>query len=254
MTPAAAAKNVDPTPDDLARVERVRALPNMHEIGKDNSGLNLLLLQFSNRTTPQDKVQDLCAQIFDELTRSMVETTFPKKYDFVATPMAAADTDHNLSAYVPDTETKVVICLMLRAGMFSGLAANERLKMYGFTPRIDVMGIERVADEGHHITGAKVSYAKTETLWGHYGLFPDPMAATGSSLTKALQDYQERGYRWPKKLICLHAIAHPMAIETVLEEFPEAEFYVGRIDPRLTEESYIDPGGGDLGKRLTGRE
>jgi len=78
-------------------------------------------------------------------------------------------------------------------------------------------------------------------------LVVDPMLATGGSAAAALAALTRWGV---KQLAVLSIIAAKPGIQTVQEQFPDADIYVCAIDPELNSRKFIVPGLGDAGDRI----
>lgn len=74
----------------------------------------------------------------------------------------------------------------------------------------------------------------------------DPMLATGGSATAAIESLAEWGVRSIK---LISVIASQQGVDAVVARFPEAQIFVGAIDPELNAIKYIVPGLGDAGDR-----
>lgn len=122
--------------------------------------------------------------------------------------------------------------------------------------------------EGIHklIPSARVGhiglYRDPETLEAveYYAKFPsdieerdilviDPMLATGASAIEAISAIKKRGAT-KIRFICL--IAAPEGVKALEEAHPDVDIYIGALDEKLDENSYIIPGLGDAGDRLFG--
>ncbi len=77
----------------------------------------------------------------------------------------------------------------------------------------------------------------------------DPMLATGGSAIDAIHLVKKYGPR-SVKFMCV--IAAPEGLAALQEAHPDVEIYVGALDERLNENSYIVPGLGDAGDRIFG--
>ena len=77
----------------------------------------------------------------------------------------------------------------------------------------------------------------------------DPMLATGGSSAAAIRMLKEKGCR-NIHFMCI--IAAPEGIERMQKEHPDVDLYVGALDEKLNEHSYIVPGLGDAGDRIFG--
>ncbi|ASJ11223.1 uracil phosphoribosyltransferase [Thermococcus sp. P6] len=81
-------------------------------------------------------------------------------------------------------------------------------------------------------------------------IIADPMIATGSTLTKVLEEVKKYGK--PKRVIILGVLAAPEGIERIKKENPEVEIFVTKVDRELNKKGYILPGLGDAGDRAFG--
>ena len=77
----------------------------------------------------------------------------------------------------------------------------------------------------------------------------DPMLATGGSAIDAINLVKKYGPR-SVKFMCV--ITAPEGLAALQEAHPDVEIYVGALDERLNENSYIVPGLGDAGDRIFG--
>lgn len=77
----------------------------------------------------------------------------------------------------------------------------------------------------------------------------DPMLATGGSCVAAIKLLKEKGC---KNIHFMCIIAAPEGIARMQKEHPDVDMYVGSLDERLNEHSYIVPGLGDAGDRIFG--
>ncbi|NLL73329.1 MAG: uracil phosphoribosyltransferase [Clostridiales bacterium] len=77
----------------------------------------------------------------------------------------------------------------------------------------------------------------------------DPMLATGGSAVAAIDMLKKRGI---KKIHFLSLIAAPEGVERLQKAHPDVSIFIGNLDERLNEDSYIIPGLGDAGDRIYG--
>lgn len=77
----------------------------------------------------------------------------------------------------------------------------------------------------------------------------DPMLATGGSAVAAIQMLKNRGC---KKIHFMCIIAAPEGVEALQKAHPDVDIYIGVLDEKLNENSYIVPGLGDAGDRIFG--
>lgn len=101
-------------------------------------------------------------------------------------------------------------------------------------------------------------------------LIPDPMGATGGTVTRAVELYKEHVPGKAKKFISLHLVVTPEYIRRVSQEHPDIVIYALRLDRGLSssqalnslpgtypdeekglnEKDYIVPGAGGIGEIL----
>jgi uracil phosphoribosyltransferase len=77
----------------------------------------------------------------------------------------------------------------------------------------------------------------------------DPMLATGGSSIAAINMLKERGC---KNIHFMCIIAAPEGVEAMKKAHPDVDIYIGALDEKLNDHSYIVPGLGDAGDRIFG--
>lgn len=77
----------------------------------------------------------------------------------------------------------------------------------------------------------------------------DPMLATGGSAIQAVDFLKDKGCK-NIKFMCI--IAAPEGLDALRTAHPDIDIYVGNLDEKLNEDSYIVPGLGDAGDRIFG--
>ncbi|MFA4647307.1 uracil phosphoribosyltransferase [Pyrococcus kukulkanii] len=81
-------------------------------------------------------------------------------------------------------------------------------------------------------------------------IIADPMIATGSTLTRVLEEVKKYGE--PKRTVIVGVLAAPEGITKIKSKFPDVEIFVAKIDRELDDKGYILPGLGDAGDRAFG--
>lgn len=84
-------------------------------------------------------------------------------------------------------------------------------------------------------------------------LIPEPMLATGGTLTQVLTDLQDRGADIALVRV-VAVIAAPEGLKRLGEQYPQLQIYTAMIDQGLDERGFIVPGLGDAGDRAFGTE
>ena len=77
----------------------------------------------------------------------------------------------------------------------------------------------------------------------------DPMLATGGSSIAAVSMLKDKGC---KHIHFLCIIAAPEGIKAFQEAHPDVDLFIGAVDEKLNDHSYIVPGLGDAGDRVYG--
>lgn len=77
----------------------------------------------------------------------------------------------------------------------------------------------------------------------------DPMLATAGSATAATRELKSRGAEMVK---FVGIIAAPEGVQRMLDEHPDVDIHVAKLDRELDANKYIRPGLGDAGDRLFG--
>ncbi|MEL6347534.1 MAG: uracil phosphoribosyltransferase [Myxococcota bacterium] len=137
--------------------------------------------------------------------------------------------------------------------------------------RQDHIVASRVTDDAGQVTGASIQAAK---IGGGVRdaaiLIPDPMAATGASLSAVITRYQADPDGAPRVIAALHLIATPEYLRRMTTDFPELEIFAVRLDRGLSPAAvlgtrpgerwdeerglndiqYIVPGAGGVGELL----
>ncbi|MBX7143304.1 MAG: uracil phosphoribosyltransferase [Oligoflexia bacterium] len=132
-----------------------------------------------------------------------------------------------------------VVGSVLRAGV----ALHEGLlEMF---PDADNAFVGAYRQEGSAKVAVKLDYVGAPKLRGRVLIFGDPMLASGTSMIQALRAVMRFGQ--PKALYLAAVIASRQGVARVLKEFPEANLWVGAMDPKLDAKAYIVPGLGDAG-------
>lgn len=97
-----------------------------------------------------------------------------------------------------------------------------------------------------------LSYSAAPNLDGRTLIFSDPMLATGGSMQAALKALLRNGK--PAKIHLVVVIASKRGVAHIMKHFPQAELWIGVIDPKLNDKFYIVPGLGDAGDLAYGEK
>ena len=137
-------------------------------------------------------------------------------------------------------QDKVVVATILRAG----LALHDGILSYFDEADSAFISAYRKheADGSFHIHR---EYVTCPDLNDATLIICDPMLATGASFLDAIEALKPFG-TW-KRLIIASVIASEQGVSNIVSELPEADLWLGAVDPELNAKAYIVPGLGDAG-------
>jgi uracil phosphoribosyltransferase len=212
-------------------------------------------------------------RLYTRLLTAAVNTEFPRVRRDFETRMSTTTDRAVFSGEVVDRTTKIVTVDIARAGILPSQVCYDHLNelMEPDAVRQDHLIMSRVTNPQDEVVGAKVSGDKIGgPIDGRMVLFPDPMGATGSSMSTAISYYKEAHGGSPLRLVTLTLICTPEFIRRMREDHPEAVLYSLRLDrgmspddvlntvpgtrwdeeSGLNEQDYIIPGGGGFGELM----
>jgi len=230
-----------------------------------------LLGRLCTHACKQPTVSHLIRTLYQRLIHEVVNQRFPRSVQHLETRMIDHTEKGVFEGALIDPNTPVVSVDIARAGMLPSQVCFEYLNevMNPEVVRQDHLIMSRVTDEKEQVTGAHISGDKVGgPIDGRIVLFPDPMGATGSSLSKAISYFKANFGESPAQLATLNLIITPEFIKRIANDHPEVHMYAFRLDrgmsppdvldtipgTRWDEESgltsthYIVPGGGGLGE------
>jgi uracil phosphoribosyltransferase len=232
-----------------------------------------LLARFCARDTQQPEVGRLLRMLYGRMAHSVLSAELPRARMDVPTRMVTSSPEAVVRGTGIASQTRVVTVGIARAGTIPSQVVFDRLNelLDPECVRQDHLFMSRTTDAAGHVTGATWHDAKIgRDVDGRIVLFPDPMAATGSSMIGALDHYNTRLEGRPERCIAIHLIATPEYLRNVLRAHPRTEVYVLRLDRGLSppdvlgtipgmrwdeergldDHHYIVPGAGGVGEVL----
>ncbi len=223
------------------------------------------------KETVQPAINDLVAQIYGDLIRTVINVDLPRRAATVPTRMIDVNPAGVFQGEIVDRAVRVVVVGIARAGTLPSQVCYDLLNRL-LDPRLvrqDHLVMARKTDAAHRVTG-------TEILGNKVGgdvddavlLFPDPMGATGGSISEALDFYRKTVGGRPRRVIALHLIVTPEYLRQMRDHHPELTVYAVRLDRGLSpamvfdtlpgthwdqergldDRQYIVPGGGGFGE------
>jgi uracil phosphoribosyltransferase len=242
--------------------------PQVHLVGSPYT--LTLLAQLCAKDTEQPQVNQLVRTLYTDLVGQVLNGEFPRRNESVPTRMIAHTPLGIYQGQVIDPGVRAVCVDIARAGTLPSAVAYDMLNAV-LTPKLvrqDHIIMSRLLDNAEHVVGSAIGGAK---IGGDVDdaivLFPDPMGATGGSLSTAISMYKNKVPGTMRKVICLHLIVTPEYIRRMTTDHPDARIYALRLDRGLSppevfktkpgamptergldDKQYIVPGGGGLGE------
>ncbi|MCD6497906.1 MAG: uracil phosphoribosyltransferase [Deltaproteobacteria bacterium] len=239
-----------------------------------------LLARVCSPKTRQPVLNDVIGELYRQLVVEVINNEFDLASAEVETRMADVLRKDGqdpakavIEANLLDATIKAVTVDIARAGILPSQVCYRTLNQV-LDPdvvRQDHLIVSRAVDASDRVVGARISGEKIGgPVDGRMMLFPDPMGATGSSLSTAIQYYKDTFGGKPRKLITLNLIVTPQFLKRILSDHPEVTVYALRLDrgmshadvlaerlgarwdeeTGLNEHGYIIPGGGGFGELM----
>lgn len=212
-------------------------------------------------------------RLYQRLIGHVINDCLPKEIKEIETRMKEFHNEGVFNGFVFNTDTKIVTVDLARAGMVPSQVIFEELTHF-LNPKFirqDHFYAARLTNNEDKVTGVDISGSKIGgEIQDSYVLFPDPMGATGNTISEAIRVYKESVKGTAKKYICLHLIITPEYIQKINKDHPDAEVYALRLDRGLSSakalksipgeflaeekglnsKHYIVPGAGGVGELL----
>src|SRR5437588_2164960 len=229
------------------------------------------LARLCAKGTYQPDINRLVGELYRGLLRVIVNAEFPRRATATPTRMIDSTPQAVFHGETIDPEVRAVTVNIARAGTLPSQITYDFLNTL-LDPRLvrqDHFVMARVLDEAEKVVGARISGSK---IGGDVDdailLFPDPMGATGGSISTALEAYRDNVMGKPRKTIAAHLIVTPEYLKRVTIAHPDTIIYALRVDRGLSpeeifdtvpgthwdkergldERQYIVPGGGGFGE------
>jgi uracil phosphoribosyltransferase len=245
-----------------------------------------LLARVGEKDVVQPEVGRLVADLYRMLVHAVLAAEFPRTPVEVPTRMIDTTPEGvwRGEALRPDTESVVVA--LARAGLLPAQVTYDMLNevLRPAVVRQDHLALGRETDTSGKVTGAALGAAKIGgPIDGRMVLIPDPLGATGSTVSTVLGAYGRAARMAPgggagaasgggtaRRVIALHLIVTPEYLRRITADYPEVIVYAFRVDRGLSsadvlgtvpgtrwaeerglsDHQYIVPGAGGLGEVL----
>ncbi len=231
------------------------------------------LARLGARETGQPELGRLVRRLYEHLSLVVLAAELPRKRIDVPSRMVSSRPEAVYRGIALDRDAKVVTVGIARAGTVPSQVCyetlNELLDPAGV--RQDHLFMSRTVDEHGRVTGSSWHDAKIgREVEGRTVLIPDPMGATGGSISAAMTHYKTKLDGTPAVLIAMNLIVTPEFVQRVSADHPDAVIYAFRFDRALSpkevlatvpgthpelergldDHQYIVPGAGGLGELL----
>lgn len=240
----------------------------------DDPFLLSLLARIGSPEVGPTQLPRLVRTAYSRLVQEVLASEFPRKRQRVATRMTAVEPRAIYDGPVLDRETRLVLCAVIRAGILPAQACFESA-LEVLDPelvRLDFLNMSRITDDDQHVTGVRLDGSKIGgDVADSVVLLPDPMGATGGTICRAVEVYNELPGGAPRAFAAVHLMITPEAIRRITAMHPEVRIYAARLDRGLSSEralasepgafpdeergltdiDYIVPGAGGMGELLT---
>ncbi len=245
--------------------------PQFHLV--NNVYLESLLTRLCLAETNQPEINRLVEKLYQGLIQTAVNQVFRKEIKNFDTRMSTAHPGIELTAQVFSQNTKAICVNLARAGTFPSHICYDFL--HSILPaenlRQDHIFAARLTNVSQQVTGTHLgSFKIGGSVENSTVIFPDPMGATGGTLTSAMDYYEKQIDGQADSYIALHLIVTPEYLKKVLNHSKRIQVFALRVDRGLSssdvlksplglywdqekglnENQYIVPGAGGLGELL----
>lgn len=177
-----------------------------------------------------------------ELLAYEISRTF--KFETISVPTSQGNAEINVPV------DQVVLVPVLRAALpfYLGFLRIFSLSETGF------IGASRELEGEKDQIEISMSYLASPDLTGKTLILIDPMLATGKSFEKSVRNLLLKGK--PEKIHLAAVVAAPEGISYLEEQLKDIGYslWIGALDKKLDEKSYIVPGLGDAGDLSFGKK
>lgn len=232
-----------------------------------------MLARLGQKGVLQPEVGRLIDGLYRTLAHNAIAAEFPREVRAVPTRMVEITPRGIWTGQTVATSTPTVVVALARAGLVPAQVTFDFLNQV-LDPRAvrqDHLSLGRQLDPTGRVTGSALGAAKIGgSIDESILLIPDPMGATGATISAALRHYQDMVVGTPRAIIAMHLIVTPEYLAHLRRQHPGVIVYAFRVDRGLSpadvlqtrpgarwaeevglnEHQYIVPGAGGLGEVL----
>ena len=192
----------------------------------------------------QPEVNRIVSLLYRGLVREVINREFPRRVVRTETRMSSLEAGGYYEGTIIDPDVEVTTVDIARAGILPSMVCFEALSEILDPGRVrqDHILMNRTTDADEHVTGAATHGRKIAgPIEDRYLLFPDPMGATGGSLTEAISYYREQLDGRPRHCFALNLIVTPEFIRKLSDSFPnDVSIYAYRLDRGMSSEAALN--------------
>lgn len=242
---------------------------NVHLL--DNPLASGLLAKLCHPDTFQPDINRLVEELYTLLIQNVIAKEFATELHEVPTRMTSFHPNAPLQYKRIAPSQSAVVVNLARAGTWPSHICYQQLHWF-----LDPQGIRqdhifasRATNNQNKVTGADLGGTKIGGgISGSHLIFPDPMGATGTTISDSIAFYKNNIEGTAKKILALHLIVTPEYLKKITTTHPEVVIYALRLDRGLSEQAvlnstpgqyweqerglndkdYIVPGGGGFGE------
>ncbi len=242
---------------------------NIHLVG--NPFLLSQLATLCAKGTYQPQINGLVSLLYTDLIKTVINAEFPRKMAAIPTRMIDSTPQGIFQGEVIDPDVRAICVNIARAGTLPSQVCYDLLNNI-LNPQLvrqDHIIMSRMIDAAEKVVGSSIGGFKIGgDIDDAVVLFPDPMGATGGSLSTAIRVYKDKVPGTPRKILCLNLIVTPEYLRRITTDHPDAIVYALRLDRGLSpakvfgtepgthwdeergldDRQYIVPGGGGFGE------
>ncbi len=207
----------------------------INHLGKEKSLFNQYIAEIRDISVQKDSLRfRRNIERIGEIFAYEISKVLPHVRQDVNTPLGVAECEL--------LDEQPVLATILRAG----LPLHQGLLNYFDRAENCFISAYRKHEGEDHRFEVEIEYLSSPAIEGKTVILCDPMLASGSSMVLAYRALLERGL--PAHLHIVVVIASEEGIEFARANLPpETTFWVGAVDPEMTDRKYIVPGLGDAG-------
>ncbi|AKQ64903.1 Xanthine-guanine phosphoribosyltransferase [Myxococcus hansupus] len=243
--------------------------PHVHLVG--NPFLLTQLATLCSKGVIQPQINRLVETLYVDLVKTVLNAEFPRKNVSLPTRMIDSTPQGLYQGEVIDPQVRVVTVNIARAGTLPSQVTYDLMNatLDPTVVRQDHIIMSRMIDAAEAVVGSEIGGAKIGgDVDDAFVLFPDPMGATGGSLSTAISLYKKKVPGTPRRIITLNLIVTPEYLRKMTTDHPDVIIYALRLDRGLSppevfgtepgalwekergldDRQYIVPGGGGFGE------